>query len=197
MYDRRVTEQEERLHMGGINIVIAFDQRFDVRGFLRPCHIVAQDLPAVTHQVLLQTLQFAVQSRGVGAVDNDDDFAAIFDERRVDPGENVAVAGVARGRFYNLIFIGRADGDVGINKTRGRPRNSGSRAPGIGLRRFAIDRVAARSRDRVLRPIQRDLRRRGLNRCADPDRVFPSGFQRLSGQNWQHEPKPQNDRRPV
>src|SRR5207302_7762746 len=127
--DGDVTEQEDRLHVGGIGSIVRLYQRFDVDWILVAGHVVAQDLPAIANQVLLQTIQLGGQIRSVSVINDEHHFAAAFNERRVDAGVDVAVACVVRGGFDNLILVGRADGDVGINKTRRGSWKSDSVAP--------------------------------------------------------------------
>ena len=124
-----MTEQEGRLHVAGVGVVIRFDQSLDVRGILSARDIVAQDPPAVPNQILLHSFKFGRQFRRVRVIDDEDDFAAVLGQRRVDTGENITVTRVARRGFYYLILVGRSVRDVGIDKTRGRPRKSDAHAP--------------------------------------------------------------------
>ena len=124
-----MTEQEGRLHVAGVGVVIRFDQRLDVRGILGARDIVAQDPPAVPNQILLHSFEFGGQFRRVGVIDDEDDFAAVLGQRRVDTGENIAVTRVARRCLHYLILVGRSFLDIGIDITRGSSRKSYSHAP--------------------------------------------------------------------
>ena len=127
--DGDMAEQEDRLHVGGIGGVVRLYECFDVDWILVAGHAVAQDLPAIADQVLIQTSQLRAQIRSVSVINEEHHFAAVFNERRLDAGVEVAVTCVVRGGFDYLILVGRADRDVGIDKTRRGPWKSDSVAP--------------------------------------------------------------------
>ena len=178
---RHVTEQKYPLHIRGIGIVVGLDQILHTDDRIAATNVMAKDRPAITHEVLLQTIQLAGQLRGVGPLHDQHHLAAVVDQRHVDAALDVTVAVVTAGVLDHSVLVRRADCDAAIHKTRRTARQR--RAPGPGSRpgRLPINRVTAGRAAAVLRPTQHDLRRRGLNRGADLNRIVPRGIQRLNG----------------
>src|SRR5262249_32437942 len=124
---------------------------------------------------------------GVSFFDDEDEFAAALDERDVDAGLDVAVAGIAAGVFHDLIFVGGPGGDVDVDVARRRAGELSARTPRRGTGDFAVDGVTGRSRSRVLRPGEGDLSGRGLDRRADLHGVIPRGLDGAADLRGEHE----------
>src|SRR5207248_9516617 len=97
------TEQKYPLHSRGIGIVVGLDQILHTDDRIAATNVMAKDRPAITHEVLLQTIQLAGQLRGVGPLHDQHHLAAVVDQRHVDAALDVTVA-VVTAAFFTTAY---------------------------------------------------------------------------------------------
>ena len=112
-----MAEEEHGLHVRRISAVDGTNRVFHRCDAVIAADVLANHAPAVANEILLEAAQLSGQIGCVSVVHDQNGRATIFHERRVEAHANVAIAVVARGALYDLVFIGGANRDVGINVT--------------------------------------------------------------------------------